>query len=1476
MKRILRAVLAVTLAASMTASAVPVMAKNDITLYATVDENINMNNCHILKTVYFLGDDAVYSLTKKKNGTLKAVTEITNYTANTCEFKAVAFAVDENGKMTEIASEQGSVVSGIKGKIEVSFDVSAVPSGTKEITTKILSTADGREYETTSIKYMDYDVFVPKKAPADAWHTTGGVHDPSIVKFPNDSKYYVYSSHHLIYTSEDLINWEKHDFTGINLAQISPKTQAFISANIDANVNGTYWAPDVIYVPEDTETPYWMYISVSCGLGGRNSAISLMKSPSPMFWADSENVAAIKDCGVVFATKETADYKTNAIDANIYTDKSGARYFIWGSFWGGIQGAKLTSDGFVDGIDYTSDETLISSSANFGKTLFSQKNGIAGPEGAWTIEHGDYRYMFTSYGWLGSNYNTRAARSPLSVDFAQALAEPTGEDSSFVDANGVVMGSEYASGSDNTATGYKLIGSYRLGGNGADEIKKNGDNYYVSYVDGGDPIYYGPGHNSVIKADDGEYYYVSHTRKNYVEGAAWLQVRKMLWTDSGWPVVSPVTYSGEKEQKLPIDMIYGSYDFVSIGITKMMGDTVAHRNFDVPMLSSKVTLLADGKLADGLGSWEFDGENTVTITFAVNGDTSKSQYFKSGDVAVMKAVLSYNKDTDDYVMALMGTDNSNVAQFAAKPMSEKVYTDSVDVTSKEIVIEKSKGGNPVLGFDDDGKLMYGGDPAALVDGDTVYLYVGHDTAADEAYKMPEYACYSSTDMINWKYERVVMKATDISWRNDDNSAWASQAVKYGDKYYLYFCTWDKTSSGKQSIGVAVSDSPTGPFKDIGAPLVKGTLTEPESSGWNDIDPTVWIEKDKDGAEHRYLAWGNGIYYMCELNEDMISVKDIDGDGNITMGKDVFQQTFTGMGGNGFTEAPWLYRRQNENGEYYGQYYTFFASNWREEMAYAVTDDITSNTWTYKGQLMPPTATSNTNHPSVIDFKGKTYFIYHNGALTKGSGFRRSVCIQEMGFDEFGNVYPIEELSTGIGGKAVTIQPKSGAYIAHDGFTNSSADGDYPIKKDIFTSSEQDGLNTAWEIVDGLYKPENESYVSIQAVNKPGLYIKIENGTAVLTQDADGNQAESMTFKTVAPLDGSENGVSFESISEQGKYLTVYDGKLMLTSGAVAQYSVFMINSGVMAKIEQATSQNGKVSFNLVDAGVYDELTAYIAEYENDKLVGAKVEKINVVSNNQTVSIDYLKKDENNDNVIRVYVWDNLTPVTKAVTAADSIIDSCTAYYSFDGKLENTVSGQSAVITGSKANAEAAVSEVQYENACGDKCDDKAVVFTGAESYGLNLGKIITKNKYTIMFDIKANEFTFGTPPLFIDVDGGSKWVSAPIGYQTDGTAMIWSNDGTNYYDCVSAHKSETGKWYNVIISVSDGHARMYVDGKFVGDGKISDSITADTNTYLAVNYWDTPFNGSINNLYVYDGVELNEYSIDALRSEAIHVHADEN
>lgn len=268
---------------------------------------------------------------------------------------------------------------------------------------------------------------------------------------------------------------------------------------------------------------------------------------------------------------------------------------------------------------------------------------------------------------------------------------------------------------------------------------------------------------------------------------------------------------------------------------------------------------------------------------------------------------------------------------------------------------------------------------------------------------------------------------------------AGKVTKHNGKYYLYFCSWDMTSEGKQSIGVAVSDSPKGPFRDIGRPLVRGTLTNDQSSNWDDIDPTVWGEKDKNGVEHRYLAWGNSRYYICELNDDMISVKDLNGDGKITFGGegtngDVF---YRGRGLNMYTEAPWLYRRQSEDGSYYGDYYLIYAYRWREQMAYSTCTDLLKGDWKFGGLMFEANATSNTNHSGLFDFKGKTYMIYHNGALPEGNGYIRCPNICEVRFDSNGRIMKMEETTAGVGETVSQINDHNGNMLAHAGFVNSS-------------------------------------------------------------------------------------------------------------------------------------------------------------------------------------------------------------------------------------------------------------------------------------------------------------------------------------------------------------------------------------------------------------------------------------------------------
>ena len=160
-----------------------------------------------------------------------------------------------------------------------------------------------------------------------------------------------------------------------------------------------------------------------------------------------------------------------------------------------------------------------------------------------------------------------------------------------------------------------------------------------------------------------------------------------------------------------------------------------------------------------------------------------------------------------------------------------------------------------------------------------------------------------------------MDMKSVSWATDD-SAWAAQVIKYQGKYYLLYCAERK--SGGKAVAAAVSDEPTKGFVDTGIlinPDQTNTATyvledgktvkekynqnkhsNGESFGWEDIDPTAWIESaedSKDGKEHVYMAWGNTYPWMCELeiDGDNVKVKDQDGDGQITQGidKDLWYQ-----------------------------------------------------------------------------------------------------------------------------------------------------------------------------------------------------------------------------------------------------------------------------------------------------------------------------------------------------------------------------------------------------------------------------------------------------------------------------------------------------------------------------------------------------------------------------------------------------------
>jgi beta-xylosidase len=282
--------------------------------------------------------------------------------------------------------------------------------------------------------------------------------------------------------------------------------------------------------------------------------------------------------------------------------------------------------------------------------------------------------------------------------------------------------------------------------------------------------------------------------------------------------------------------------------------------------------------------------------------------------------------------------------------------------------------------------VFTADPAALVHGGKVYLYTGHDEAPEKtpSYRMHNWLCFSSTNMADWESHGSPLAVTNFAWAKAD--AWASQVIERGGKFYWYVAVQHATIGGK-AIGVAVGDSPTGPFQDArGSALVSNDMTKATKISWDDIDPTVWI----DGDGQAYLFWGNTACYYAKLKANMTEL-----DGPI--------QT---VDVSAFTEAPWIHKRGD-------LYYLSYATGFPEKIAYATSSKITGP-WTYRGLMAEVAGNCNTIHQAIIDYKGRTYFIYHNGSIqTTGGSHRRSVCIDYLHYNPDGTMQRVVQTTEGV-------------------------------------------------------------------------------------------------------------------------------------------------------------------------------------------------------------------------------------------------------------------------------------------------------------------------------------------------------------------------------------------------------------------------------------------------------------------------------
>ncbi len=298
------------------------------------------------------------------------------------------------------------------------------------------------------------------------------------------------------------------------------------------------------------------------------------------------------------------------------------------------------------------------------------------------------------------------------------------------------------------------------------------------------------------------------------------------------------------------------------------------------------------------------------------------------------------------------------------------------------------------------QTKYTADPSPLVVGDTLFLYTSHDASPEDianpnernsaGFFMYDWLLWTTTDLVNWTEHGAVASLKEFSWRGRDNGAWAIQTVERGGKYYLY------APLHGHGIGVLVSDSPYGPFRDpLGEPLVW------QREHWDDIDPTVFV--DDDGQA--YMYWGNPYTYYTKLSENMISTQ---GDIYVLNPQDGVMRPVREEGSKinlrvpdgqkaqwavqHYQEGPWFYKR---GGHYYLSYATTCCP---EALGYAMSDSPTGP-WQWKNYIMRPTQRNRGNHPGICDYKGHSYVFGQNYDLMHLETFvhheRRSVSATEI-------------------------------------------------------------------------------------------------------------------------------------------------------------------------------------------------------------------------------------------------------------------------------------------------------------------------------------------------------------------------------------------------------------------------------------------------------------------------------------------------
>lgn len=322
-------------------------------------------------------------------------------------------------------------------------------------------------------------------------------------------------------------------------------------------------------------------------------------------------------------------------------------------------------------------------------------------------------------------------------------------------------------------------------------------------------------------------------------------------------------------------------------------------------------------------------------------------------------------------------------------------------------------------------------------GERLYIFGSHDYAGGSKYCMGDYVCWSTPvdDLSDWKYEGIIYQRTqDPTNKEGKYELWAPDVIKGSDeRYYLYYCL-----GLVSEIGVAVSDSPTGPFTFYGhVRYPKSINGGKELNEFFPFDPAVFM--DDDGKIFLYYGFAGADLNLfdppiipspgcmtVELESDMLTLKTMP---KVLIPGEAYAKG-SGYEGHGFYEASSM-RKFN------GIYYFIYSSEVSHELCYA-TSRYPDKDFTYQGVLVSsgdigyqgntkPVYFMGNVHGSIERIKEEYYVFYHR--QTHGTETSRQGCAEKLNMLSDGSFPQVEITSCGLNGEPLIAEGIYPSYIA---------------------------------------------------------------------------------------------------------------------------------------------------------------------------------------------------------------------------------------------------------------------------------------------------------------------------------------------------------------------------------------------------------------------------------------------------------------